>query len=299
MKPSLMIPAVVGCAVISATAIAQPVTSTGGAASAPVTGVPAAGNDLAITGTTLWPKLDWLYDVPSPNDAAGKVVVHWFCAPKIPACVDDLARIVTLRETGKVYIVAYINGTKDQAKKLDPIRESEGVGRGTVAWGRGATKLMKDLSVAGPASIVVDVDGKVQLVAMGSQPSDLDARDAKVNAAIASIHEYTSTSDGAKTAHAGEKFPLSVTIKLASWLKYSEKTPRTLSVTVPKDIKCDATSLAGDQLKVSDHQLIAAVTCSGPHGVYEARGDLRFGYDVPSGGTGVGAETLIWKFEIK
>ena len=173
------------------------------------------------------------------------------------------------------------------------------VGHGTVAWGRGATKLMKDLGMVGPASIVVDVDGKVQLVATGTTPSDLDARDAKVNAAIAAIREYTSTSDSAKTVRAGEKFPLSVTIKLASWLKYSEKTPRTLTVTVPKDIKCDATSLAGDQLKVADRQLIAAVSCSGPHGVYEARGDLRFGYDVPSGGTGIGAQTLVWKFEIK
>jgi hypothetical protein len=295
-----MISAVAVGIVISAAAVAQPVTSTSPAsASAPATGLPSAGADLAITGTSLWPKLDWLYDVPSPSDAAGKVVVHWFCAPKIPACVDDLARIVTLRETGKVYIVAYINGTKDQAKKLDPIRESEGVGRGTVAWGRGATRLMKDLGMVGPASIVVDVDGKVQLVATGTQPTDLDNRDAKVNAAIASIHEYTSTSDGAKTARAGEKFPLSVTVRLASWLKYSEKTPRTLAVTVPKDIKCDSTSLVGDQLKVTDHQLTAAVTCSGPHGVYEARGELRFGYDVASGGTGVGAETLIWKFEIK
>ncbi|HET9626883.1 MAG TPA: hypothetical protein VFP84_36235 [Kofleriaceae bacterium] len=309
MKSSLVIPAVF---LMSSVAAAQPVTSPSGKpsataapspapapASAPTTGMPAVGSQLALTGNATWGKLDWLYDVPSPSDAAGKVIVHWFCAPRLPACVDDLARIVTLRETGKVYIVAYINGQKADAKKLDPIRESEGVGRGTLAWGRGATKLMKDLGVAGPASIVVDVDGKVQAVVTGGSPSDLDARDAKVNAAIAAVKDYTSAAEAPKTASAGQKFTLGVTIKLASWLKYSEKTPRTLTVTAPKDIKCDSVSLAGDQLKVADRQLTAAVSCSGPHGVYEARGDLRFGYDVPSGGTGIGGETLVWKFEIK
>src|SRR5882757_5599894 len=128
MKPSLVISAIAVGAVISSAAVAQPVTTPAGKPSAPATGSPAPGNELALAGNALWPKLDWLYDVPSPSDAAGKIVIHWFCALKLPACVDDLARIVTLRETGKVYIVAYINGTKEQAKKLDPIRESEGVG---------------------------------------------------------------------------------------------------------------------------------------------------------------------------
>jgi hypothetical protein len=40
------------------------------------------------------------------------------------------------------------------------------------------------------------------------------------------------------------------------------------------------------------------VTCSGPRGSYEARGELRFGYDAP-GGTGLGVESAEWKFEIK
>jgi hypothetical protein len=261
--------------------------------------LPAVGDALGITGTASWPKLDWLYDVPAANDAAGKVVVHWFCAPKVAACADDLARIVTLKENGRVYVIAYINGTRPQAKKLDPIRGSEGVGRGTVAFGRGATKLMKDLGVTGPASIVVDVDGKVQLVTTGATPADLDARDAKVNAAIAAIKEYVSTPDGPKTARPGDKFALSMSIKLASWLVYSDKTPRELKITVPPDIKCDATQLKGDQLKVADKLLTATVTCSGPHGIYEARGELRFGYDAPGGGTGIGAESTEWKFEIK
>jgi hypothetical protein len=261
--------------------------------------LPAVGEVFGITGGATWPKLDWLYDVPSPTDAAGKVVVHWFCAPKIPACTEDLARVVTLKENGRVYVIAYINGSKAQAKKLDPIRESEGVGRGTVAYGRGATRLMKELAITGPASIVVDVDGKVQLVATGATPADLDARDARVNAAIAAIKPYVSTPDGPKTARPGEKFSLSIAIKLASWLKYSDKTPMELKVTVPPDIKCDATTLRGEQMKLADKVLTATVQCSGPPGIYEALAELRFGYDTPGGGTGLGAESARWKFEIK
>jgi hypothetical protein len=68
---------------------------------------------------------------------------------------------------------------------------------------------------------------------------------------------------------------------------------------VSPDIKCDATLLRGDQIKVADKLLTAAVTCSGPRGIYEARGELRFGYDAPGGGTGIGAESARWKFELK
>jgi hypothetical protein len=261
--------------------------------------LPAAGNALGLTGTASWPKLDWLYDVPAPNDAAGKVVIHWFCAPKLPACTDDLARLITLRETGRAYVIAYINGNKAQAKKLDPIRESEGVGRGTVAFGRGATKLMKDLGLTGPASIVVDVDGKVVLVTSGSSPAELDARDAKANGAIAAIKEYVSTPASPTVAKPGDKFQLSIAIKLASWLVYSSKTPRELKVTIPPDIKCDQTVLQGEQIQIADKLLTATVTCSGPRGIYEARGELRFGYDAPGGGTGIGAESAKWKFELK
>ena len=300
---------------LGASALAQPTTSPnaapatpskpaaparpGKAPPLPPAVLPTAGTALDLTGTPSWPKLDWLYDVPAPNDAAGKVVVHWFCAPRVQACPDDLARVVTLKENGRVYVVAYINGTKAQAQKLDPIRESEGVGRGTVAFGRGATKLMKELGLTGPASIIVDVEGKVQLVTTGASPAELDARDAKVNAAIAAIKEYVSTSDGPKLAKPGDKFALTMTIKLAGWLKYSDKTPMEMTLTVPPDIKCDATTLKGEQLKIADKLLTGTVTCSGPHGIYEARGELRFGYDAVGGGTGLGAESAKWKFEIK
>ena len=301
-----------------ATADAQPTTSPGASPPGPskpaapvaatkpappakpgAAAIPAAGDELAITGGVGWPKLDWLYDVPAPNDAAGKVVVHWFCAPRIQACTDDLARIVTLKENGRVYVIGYINGSKAETKKLDPIRESEGVGRGTVAYGRGATKLMKDLHLTGPASIVVGVDGKVLLVTTGATPAELDARDAKVNTATAAIKEYTMTSEAPKLVKPGEKFPLSIAIRLAGWLKYSDKSPMELKITMPPDIKCDTTTLTREQIKVVDKQLTASVTCSGPRGIYEGRGELRFGYDAPGGGTGIGAESAQWKFEIK
>jgi hypothetical protein len=261
--------------------------------------LPSVGDRLPVTGTESWPKLDWLYGTPAPSDAAGKVVIHWFCAPKVQTCSDDLARIVTLREAGRVYVVGYINGSKRDAQKLDPIRASEGVGRGTVAFGRGATGLMKQLGVAGPASIVVDVDGKVVLVSTGSAPTDLDARDARVNAAVAAAKDYVSAIDGPTQVKPGDKFQLSIAITLASWLKYSDKTQMEMALTVPPDLKCDATVLRAEQIKVVDRVLTATATCSGPHGSYEARGELRFGYDTPGGGTGIGAESAKWKFEIK
>src|SRR5262249_33653534 len=115
-------------------------TASGGAAadtgSGPAATLPKVGDTLTQGGGVDWPKLQWLYEAPSAKDAAGKIVIHWFCQPKVQACTDDLARIVNLRDTSRVYIVAYINAPNSkEAKKLDPIRESEGVGRGTVAFG--------------------------------------------------------------------------------------------------------------------------------------------------------------------
>jgi hypothetical protein len=266
---------------------------------APAT-LPAVGEQLTVTGTPLWGKEDWLYDVPNPKDAAGKVLVHWFCGPKVKTCVDDLARVVTLKENGRVYVVAHIDGNKGQAKKLDPIRESEGVGQGTVGFGKGTTKLMKQLGVTGPASVVVDVDGKVALVSTGSSPTELDARDKKVADLIGAIKEYTATvSDSPKGAKPGDKFTLSISIKLASWLAYSTTSPKEFKLTVPPDFKCDATVLKGDQIKIDGQSLTASVSCSAPKGIYEARGDLRFGYTTPSNASGLGTEGGKWKFEVK
>lgn len=263
--------------------------------------MPTVGATLAINGAEGWPTLLWMYDNPNPKDAAGKVVIHWFCAPKVAGCTDDLARITTLKETtSNTYVIAYVNGTKPQAQKLDPIRGSEGVGRGTVAFGPATPKWFKGLGITGPVSIIVDVDNKVQLVTTSSQPADLDARDAKVKALIAGIKLHTTALSGPKTVKAGEKFELSMSITLASWLVYSKKPGTTYEwkAMLPPDVKCDNTALKGDQLKATGQTLAIKMTCSGPRGSYEGTGQIQFGYDVPSGATGIGADGGKWKFEI-
>jgi hypothetical protein len=282
---------------LSATAMAAPKPK----ADPPVPAtLPAVGEALPLAGTPGWATKDWLYDVPSDADAAGKVVVHWFCGPKQKTCADDLARIITLREGGRVYVVAHIDGTKAQAKKLDPIRESEGVGHGTVAFGAATTKLMKQMAITGPASIVVDVEGKVQLVSTGSSPAELDARDAKINELIKSIKAYKVTvGETPANVKPGDKFNLSVSIALSPWLKWSASSPSEYVLTVPPDFKCDAKKLTGAQLKPSGQTLTASVSCTAPKGSYEARGELRFGYSTGSGGDGLGTEGGKWKFEVK
>lgn len=304
---------VVALGSLVATAAAQPVTNPGGgsgsAAPTPVptdkaatgTALPAVGETLQLNGAPAWPqKIDWLYDIPNFKDATGKVVVHWFCSPKVPACVDDLARLVNTKEaSNRIYIVAYINGTKAQAKKLDPIRESEGVGKGTLAFGTNVGKIFKMMKIVGPVSIVVDVEGKVTQVTTGSSPAELDARDAQITKLTSAIKEYTVAAKGPKLVKPQEKFNLELSVKLASWLKYNTKTPREYKVMLPKDIVCNASSLKGDQVTIADQTLTGTVTCSGPRGVYEIRGNLSFGYDTPGGGAGLGTESTNFKFEIK
>ncbi len=267
----------------------------------PVPTLPKAGDPLGLTGAAEWPKLQWMYDAPSASDAAGKVIVHWFCSVKAKPCADDLARIITLRDAGKIYIVAYIDGSQRDAKKLDPIRESEGIGRGTVAFGPGVTKLMKQLGVGpGPSSIVVDVDGKVALVGPNAASDQLDARDAKANALAGAVKDFTTSQDGPKTVKIGDKFQLTFKVQLSPWLSYSKGAPMQFDWTAPKDIKCDAMSLKGDQLKIDDHTLTAMTSCTAPKGVYEARGQIRFSYSIPgSQNMGTGEDGATWKFEVK
>jgi len=267
----------------------------------PTLKLPAVGDQLAVNGVEGWPSLLWLYDPPSMKDSAGKVVVHWFCARKMTGCTDDLARLITLKEnTPNVYVIAYVNGSKYDAKKIDPIRGSEGVGRGTVAFGPPATKLFKSLGIKEPVSIVVGVDNKVQQVTTGIQPADLDTRDAKIQALVNGIKLYTVSVDGPKTVKEGQSFQLSLTIVLADWLVYSKQSGTKLEfrATVPPDIKCDHTSLSGDQLKPVNQTMSARITCSGPHGSYEAAGQIQFAYDTPGGATGIGADGAKWKFQI-
>jgi hypothetical protein len=262
--------------------------------------LPHVGELLSEVGTPAWPKMDWMYDAPNPADLAGKVVVHWFCGIKVKECKDDLARLVALRDAGKVYVIAYLDATKAQVKQLDPINGSEGVGRGTLAWGRGPIKLMKDMGIKGPMSVVVDVDGKIAMVSQGSTATDFDARDAKVNELITRIKDYTWSANDPKTAAPNDKFQLAVTVKLAPWLHYSTSEPITFAFTqLPRDVKCDATKLAGDQIKVDGQTATATVSCSAPFGSYEARGEIHFSYIAPAGGTGLGTEGAGWKIVVK
>jgi hypothetical protein len=265
--------------------------------------LPAVGETLVPAGAPSWPqKLEWLYDVPSLADATGKIVVHWFCAPKVPECMADLARMVALKEnTTRVYIIAYVSGTKADAKKLDPIRDSEGVGRGTVAFGKNTIALVKRMSITGPVSIVVGIDNKIAFVTTGTTPTDLDARDAKATSLASGIKDYTASSDGPQTVKADDRFRMSMTISLAPWLRYSKRTvPEFRLSSLPADIKCDSTALRGDQLKVTEQTMVAELSCSGAKGLYELRGTITFGYDNPiGGGAGLGTDSATWKFEIK
>lgn len=265
--------------------------------------LPKIGDALSPSGGSDWPKLTWLYDAPSEKDATGKVAIHWFCAPQtqLQPCIDDLARLVTLRDTGKVYIVAYINAYgRADIKRVDPIRESEGVGKGTVAYGKPVSTLSRQLGVGrDPASIVVDVEGKVALITTTADPAALDARDAKVNALISAIKEYTQSQEGPTSVKTGEKFHLSLKVKLAPWLTYSNAQPMEFRLTAPKDIQCDQTMLTADKLKIDGRSLTAQVTCSGARGVYQVSGRLKFGYNAPSGPGFGNVDGVVWKFEIK
>jgi hypothetical protein len=260
---------------------------------------PKVGDAIAPLGWTNFPKMKWLYDAPSERDAGGKVVVYWFCTPKVAACTDDLARVIALRDTGRAYIIAYVDGTTSQAKKLDPIRESEGVGRGTVAYDGAAGKLMKALGVApGPTSIVVGTDGKVALVSTGGDATSLDARDQKVNALIGAIKDYSASYDGPKSVKSGEKFQLTIKVQLASWLKWSLAGSSAFTLSAPADLKCDAKKLAGNQLKVEGQTVTASVTCSASKGNYEAQGRISLGYVDATNNAGVVEDGTTWKFSV-
>jgi hypothetical protein len=253
--------------------------------------LPATGESLPLSGAADWPGLQWLYDAPSTNDAAGKIVVHWFCSAKPASCKDDLERIIALRDTNHVYVVGYIAGTSYAAKQLDPIKESEGVGRGTVAFGPNVAKLAKQLGVT-EAAIVVDIDGKVKAVTTSGDLNELDARDKLVTQLIDAIKEYTITSSGPKSSKPNEKFPLSIKVELSSWLRFKPDATAIFALTAPKDVKCEKST------KIDGRTLTATASCSGPKGSYEVQGKLSFGYSTPSG-DGLGQDGTSWKFEIK
>jgi hypothetical protein len=242
----------------------------------------------------------WLEDPPVTNDAAGKVVVHWFCGARAPLCKDDLARLVTLREAGKIYVVGYINGGKRDAMKLDPVRSE--VAAGAVAFGKPIAKLMKDLGFgAGPAAIIIGVDGKVAWVQTGGDPDQLDKRDAKVNEMVAAIKEFTVAADGpTSSVKLNERFEFKVAIELSPWLSFNPKAPTEVSLTLPTEFKCDASKLTGDQIKIEGRHLTASVGCtSAQRGSYEVRAEYRFGYLNANGSQALGSDGVRWKFQVK
>lgn len=247
-----------------------------------------------------WPALKtWLADPPVAADGAGKVVVHWFCSAKAPLCKDDLARLIALREAGKIYVIAYINGSKRDATKLDPVRDA--IAGGAVSYGAPVGKLMKTMGLgAGPAAIVVGTDGRVDLVQIGGEPDQLDQRDTKVNELVSKIKEFKVTSDGPTTVKVGERFELKMTIELASWLSFNSSAPTEVALSLPTELKCDGSKLTGDQLKIADRKLTAVVGCtSATKGSFEARADYRFGYQSPSGVQALGSDGVRWKFQVQ
>ncbi len=268
------------------------------ATTAAAQGMPKNGDAITLTQFSD-AKTKWSYGAPNANDAAGRVVVHWFCTAKVSACVDDLARIVTLREGGSVYVIGYVNGSLRDAKKLDPIRESEGVGRGTLASGPSVKKIFKQLGIAkGPASIVVDVDGKVKAVTTSGDINELDSRDTVIKGLVDAIKPFTTSNQAPKGAKVGEKMTFTFNVQLANWLTYSAKSPMEFTFTAAKEVKCDSTKLTRDKMKIQDKTLTATVTCTAPRGSYQARGEIRFGYDSPNGAAGLGNDGATWKFEV-
>jgi hypothetical protein len=246
----------------------------------------------------MWPSLkDWLEGSPSGSDAAGKVVVHWFCKPKSEDCKTDLARIFNMREQGSnVYVIAYINGTKRDAVKLDPVRGE--VGAGAVAFGKPVATLIKKLGISGaamPMSVVVGTDGKVEIITYTGDPDQLDMRDKKVSSLIDGIKIITVTAAGPPGApKKGVPFELSLSAELAGWLEYDGATPAELKLTLAPDVTCDKPAL-----KTEARRLTATMSCKGNvKGSYEATGALRIRYRGPNRAVGLGEDLVRWKFVV-
>lgn len=269
-----------------------------------VLGSAAARADIPKVGDPMpWPtvKKYWVDDPPNASDAAGKVVIHWFCSAKVDTCRDDLARLVDLRENNaKVYVIAYISDARNKkaAGKMDPIRED--VGTGAVAYGKEVNRLGAMIGLPAGGSIVQDVDGKVALVAPSTDPEFLDKRDKKVKDLTDAIKDYAVTYNGPSAVKVGDKFALDVSVTLASWLTTSSKAPFEFALTAPANISCTSTKLAAKDVTMDSHTIKATFSCTASKaGSYEASATLRFGYDNPTKATGVGSDSARWKFTAK
>jgi hypothetical protein len=245
----------------------------------------------------------WLEGGPSAEDASGKITIHWFCKPKLEACRDDLARIYNMREQqSRVYVVAYIDGTLKDARKLDPVRGD--VGAGAVTYGKPVAAMMKSMGVGAsalPMSIVIGTDGKVALVTTTGDPEALDRRDARIASMVSDIHEYViGSSSPAGTVKVGQSFELGLKIELASWLRFDPARPALVTLTPPPDVTCSETRLGPDKMKVIAGTLEAKLRCQAAvKGSYEAKGTIRFNFIGPRGAIGVGDDGVKWKFEVR
>lgn len=264
-----------------------------------------AAADLPVVGQP-WPTpvlKSWLEAVPTADDAAGKVVIHWFCKPTSDPCRDDLARIFNLREqSNRVYVVAYINGTAREAAKLDPVRGD--VGGGAVAYGKPVAALMKAMGLgpsALPMAIVIGTDGNVVMVTTTGDPEQLDRRDAQIASMVAAIHEYTLGAFSPKgTVAIGQSFELGIRIELGSWLRFAADRPAVMTLTPPPDVTCNATRVGPDQMRIVSNTLEASVRCQAAvKGRYQAKGMVRFNFVGPRGAVGLGDDGVVWKFEVR
>jgi hypothetical protein len=280
------------------------VTVIASAASVTAQAQPASAPPLAV-GQPWYPALtpQWLDEAPSVPDSAGKLTMHWFCAPKNAACKDDLARVLSLRDAGKIYVIAYVMGSKKDALKFNPIGDA--VGAGAVGYGPKVAKLMGTYGLgAGPAAIVINVDGKVAMIANGGDTAKADERDKKLNELVSGIKEFTVTGRGPVAAvKTGQRFELGVDIELATWLAFDRKAITEFSLTVSPDFKCETLSLKGDNVKIDGRKLSASIGCVvAGTGAYEARAQFRFGYKNPNGtsaaASALGQDSLGWKFAV-
>ena len=182
----------------------------------PPSEMPAAGDTLPLS-PDYWGKQKWLYDAPSENDAAGKVVIHWFCPPKVQACTDDLARIITLRDNGKVYIVAYIDGNASlrEEARSDPRERGRRQGHGRVRPGR------HQADEEARREARPDVDRRPTSTARSSwsRPTATPPRSTRATRrstrSIGAIKEFTTSHEGPATVKAGDKFTLAFKVQLA------------------------------------------------------------------------------------
>ena len=98
----------------------------------------------------------------------------------------------------------------------------------------------------------------------------------------------------------GVKFDVGVEVQIANWLAFNTMVPEVFIPTLPPDVTCDSKMKRGKDVTVTGRTLAAKFTCSTTvKGAYELRASLRFGYDAPNKATGVGEDTVSWKFEVK